>query len=652
MTLPEVLVTMAIAMIISLATFALVEIVMKRSGEIAARVETTASAAAPRWTRSRASCARRCASRRSDPRATARSIDAASPTSVTFYADFTDERRSATAPLPGAGPAHGHAGAAQRSSPRSSTKGTRDEHRQRVSYSEHADGRAPVPDERRAGVYAQRGKRHVQADRLPLLRVPGRPTTRRPAPPAARRTSSIGASADRTLTDAQLADGGDGSRIDFKVRAEERATTTAATTLQNEVYVRTADPNAQTPKPDMPDLLKRLDARAERGFSMFLVIMAMFVTVDVRGRRVRGRQRRPAGVRRREGAQVRLRRRRGRARLLPQPAAAGPGLLDQVRHGRRLRTPSEPNPVNQQSERRHRPARWRNDPGRARPSTRSSCCRPRTTSAGDSATRRPSSRDVRRQRHGHVQDPRHRAAPARPPTRTRSIVATFRRDSFLNFVYFTDYENRDPAAETERRPSARRSSRTAPTGTARRAHGNGCVEIQFATGDAINGPLHTNDESLLICGTPTLRARRRPGRQRTATDRHDRGPRRRARATCQRRATAASTPTINTPTQQVHDRTRSMLDMPRVQRSSSRTSRRRAAASTPARRSSASTATRWTITNNGVDRRPPTSRGRPTACSTSENNGACNGEIPTDADYQRARDAAATSTSAARTPSR
>ena len=28
----------------------------------------------------------------------------------------------------------------------------------------------------------------------------------------------------------------------------------------------------------MPDLLKRLDTRAERGFSMFLVIMAMFVT--------------------------------------------------------------------------------------------------------------------------------------------------------------------------------------------------------------------------------------------------------------------------------------------------------------------------------------------------------------------------------------
>ena len=33
--------------------------------------------------------------------------------------------------------------------------------------------------------------------------------------------------------------------------------------------------------------------------------------------------------------------------------------------------------------------------------------------------------------------------------RTRSIIATFRRDSFLNFVYFTNYENRDPAAETD-----------------------------------------------------------------------------------------------------------------------------------------------------------------------------------------------------------
>ena len=41
MTLPEVLVSVTIAMIISLATFALIETVMRRAGDISARVDST-----------------------------------------------------------------------------------------------------------------------------------------------------------------------------------------------------------------------------------------------------------------------------------------------------------------------------------------------------------------------------------------------------------------------------------------------------------------------------------------------------------------------------------------------------------------------------------------------------------------------------------
>jgi Tfp pilus assembly protein PilX len=71
---------------------------------------------------------------------------------------------------------------------------------------------------------------------------------------------------------------------------------------------------------------------------------------------------------------------------------------------------------------------------------------------------------------------------------TRSLVATFTHPGFLNYVYFTNYEILDPTAQN---PS--------PTNcehyySYRKEHtGEGCVEIEFAEHDKINGPLHTND---------------------------------------------------------------------------------------------------------------------------------------------------------------
>src|ERR1700742_3464653 len=83
----------------------------------------------------------------------------------------------------------------------------------------------------------------------------------------------------------------------------------------------------------------------------------------------------------------------------------------------------------------------------------------------------------------------------------RSVIVTFRREGFLKFVYFTDQENRDPQAATT--ASERTSQQQKCAGKKRTARANqGCQEIQFPTGDAINGPLHTNDESVLICGSP------------------------------------------------------------------------------------------------------------------------------------------------------
>lgn len=134
----------------------------------------------------------------------------------------------------------------------------------------------------------------------------------------------------------------------------------------------------------------------------------------------------------------------------------------------------------------------------------------------------------------------------------RSIIATFKRRSFLDFIYFTDFEVMDPVTYTglttvRGNPTLENSGRNpAPGGAQRdivqwgnaacgqyaylRGEGNNfradqrfvgerrrnagvfrsgswqdlnedCSEIRFVTGDLVEGPLHSND-SIMICGTP------------------------------------------------------------------------------------------------------------------------------------------------------
>ena len=86
----------------------------------------------------------------------------------------------------------------------------------------------------------------------------------------------------------------------------------------------------------------------------------------------------------------------------------------------------------------------------------------------------------------------------------RSIVAYFRRQGFLDFLYFTYYEDEDPMALATQ--SQRDNATKYCAGLfrpARDASGAGCPEIQFTTGDTVQGPLHTND-SLLICNKPSF----------------------------------------------------------------------------------------------------------------------------------------------------
>lgn len=129
----------------------------------------------------------------------------------------------------------------------------------------------------------------------------------------------------------------------------------------------------------------------------------------------------------------------------------------------------------------------------------------------------------------------------------RSVVAQFRRRGFLDFLYFTDYETSDPAwYELQAQGRATRGGSSAPDNTLdvvswasqycarywRDGRGSQyywdpdgnfsqnaqwfdpndnqwktlpfwvtCSNIQFANGDRILGPLHTNDE-ILLCGSP------------------------------------------------------------------------------------------------------------------------------------------------------
>jgi hypothetical protein len=73
---------------------------------------------------------------------------------------------------------------------------------------------------------------------------------------------------------------------------------------------------------------------------------------------------------------------------------------------------------------------------------------------------------------------------------TRSIVADLKQHGFIDYVYFTDYEIRDPDVSS--------TACTPAYGWAVSSRPN-CTMLQFAPADVLNGPVHSND-TLLICG--------------------------------------------------------------------------------------------------------------------------------------------------------
>jgi hypothetical protein len=89
-----------------------------------------------------------------------------------------------------------------------------------------------------------------------------------------------------------------------------------------------------------------------------------------------------------------------------------------------------------------------------------------------------------------------------------SIVATFKRASFLDYVYFTQLETSDPVTYGSSSVIAGANQQCTKTfqqgrmnATIPNSGGQYCDVISFINGEQIRGPLHTND-ALVVCGTP------------------------------------------------------------------------------------------------------------------------------------------------------
>jgi type II secretory pathway pseudopilin PulG len=103
----------------------------------------------------------------------------------------------------------------------------------------------------------------------------------------------------------------------------------------------------------------------------------------------------------------------------------------------------------------------------------------------------------------------------------RTIVSTYRRSSFLDYLYFTDYEALDPLVfdpdvnvNGTSDDEVEYARKHCVQYRAVREQNNWCtsnVSITFPDWDAINGPLHTNDD-LLICGSPDFGRADKPDR--------------------------------------------------------------------------------------------------------------------------------------------
>jgi hypothetical protein len=86
---------------------------------------------------------------------------------------------------------------------------------------------------------------------------------------------------------------------------------------------------------------------------------------------------------------------------------------------------------------------------------------------------------------------------------TRTLRVDLRRRTFLQYSYFTDFEAEDPASGSYSNPTSAEQDCSIYWWQGRST--SSCRRVYFATGDVVNGPVHTNDE-LQIYGSPVFNA--------------------------------------------------------------------------------------------------------------------------------------------------
>jgi hypothetical protein len=90
----------------------------------------------------------------------------------------------------------------------------------------------------------------------------------------------------------------------------------------------------------------------------------------------------------------------------------------------------------------------------------------------------------------------------RSGTSKRSLIATFQVAGFLDYSYFTQYEDADPESYGSSKPECanyRAKRKALGINCETPGHPSGPGTIYFGSGDSVNGPMHT-DDTAVVCG--------------------------------------------------------------------------------------------------------------------------------------------------------
>jgi prepilin-type N-terminal cleavage/methylation domain-containing protein len=245
-TLTEMIVAMAIAIIVSLAAFSLIEVVMKRTGEIGARVETTQRARTAMDDMTRELRSQVCVIR-SDPSlmTSARSIFSAKANEVVFFADTADESFKTATDTPPVATLRTLTFTPAASTPGTITETIRPGIKDTSKPGVDAVTFASATGEKTRTVLTniEQLKAADGVTDVPVLRYFTYDTAVSPPTPTKELLPGTG-----SLTTAQVASIAK-ITIAYRVRAVGKVTQRVSTRLQSEVFVRTVDPNVTTPKP-------------------------------------------------------------------------------------------------------------------------------------------------------------------------------------------------------------------------------------------------------------------------------------------------------------------------------------------------------------------------------------------------------------------